>query len=90
LHVGFWTNLVHPFWLESLIHERDVGLISKPHLLRPFADFLDELSLISSGPSPVKGLSVHIESHMDESVAAWEMIKHAASLQDAMLHSDYV
>jgi len=80
LYVGFWTNLVHPFWLESLIHERDVGLISKQHLLRPFADFLDELSLISSGPSPVKGLSVHIEGRMDESVAAWGMIKHAASL----------
>ena len=90
LHVGFWTNLVHPFWLESLIHEHDPGLISKPYLLRPFADFLDELSHISNGLRPVKGLSVHIEGCMDESVAAWEMIKHAASLQDAMLHSDYM
>ncbi|KAI4681807.1 uncharacterized protein J4E84_007403 [Alternaria hordeiaustralica] len=91
LHVGCWTNLTHPFWLR-LPHSKIVneGLIMKLEMIRPFADFLDEvLPIFDSIPRP-QALSIYIEGHQDESLAAWESFKHAASLQEAMLKSDYM
>ncbi|KAI4696614.1 uncharacterized protein J4E88_000791 [Alternaria novae-zelandiae] len=92
LHVGCWTNLTHPFWLHSPFDDQNPneGIISKVELLRPFADFLDEvLSTFDRIPHP-EALSIHIEGHQDESLIAWETFKHAASLQEAMLKSDYM
>ena len=91
LHVGCWTNLTHPFWLRPP-HYKNVneGLIMKLELIRPFADFVDEvLPIFDSIPHP-QALSIYIEGHQDESLAAWETFKHAASLQEAMLKSDYM
>ncbi|KAI2485312.1 hypothetical protein Ptr902_04252 [Pyrenophora tritici-repentis] len=68
LHVGFWTNLDPPFWLQSLDHEATNRSVWGQKLLRPMADFLDELSSISNSSNPIRGLSVHIEGRMKESV----------------------
>ncbi|KAI4612419.1 hypothetical protein J4E80_007152 [Alternaria sp. BMP 0032] len=92
LHVGCWTNLTHPFWLHFPFDTQRVneGSIMKLNLIRPFADFLDEvLCTFGRIPHP-EALNIHIEGHQDESLAAWETFKHAASLQEAMLKSDYM
>jgi hypothetical protein len=91
LHVGFWTNLMHPVWLESMLYEQgDPGSIHKLDALRPLADFLHEATTSFGSSPPTHALNIYIEGHLEESVSAWEMIKHAASLQEALEACDYM
>ncbi|KAI4658919.1 uncharacterized protein J4E79_006679 [Alternaria viburni] len=91
LQVGFWNNLMHPVWLESTkYHRRSQTVIPKENMLRPFADFLDELESFSANGVNSNALKVVIEGQKTESTLLWEVLKHAASLQEALAESDYM
>ena len=76
---------MHPVWLESAQHHRlDTTPIPKENMLRPFADFLDEFDSFSANRVNIHALKVVIEGQKTESVLVWEMMKHAASLQEAL------
>ena len=90
LHVGFWNNLMHLQWLEPPNHQPSShNSISKVSMLRPLADFLEELSSFMSPEFSIQAIKVFIEGQKAESVGLWEMIKHAASLQEALVDSDH-
>jgi hypothetical protein len=87
LLVGFWTNLIHPVWLESRTHANaSSGTLAMPYALRAFVDFVDEATSITR-TWPCK---IFIEGQKKESVSMWEMIKHIASLQEVLTGSDHV
>jgi len=90
LHVGFWTNLMDPVWLQSLTydHSLDYGSILNEQMLRPFVDFLDEIMSMPDTTVRNNALRIYVEGRKDESVAMWQLIKHVASLQEAMARSD--
>jgi hypothetical protein len=91
VHVGLWTNLTHSVWLESMRHEGlHVGRIMKDRVLRPFVDFLDENMTIFSTSPHTDVINVYIQGHLDESVSAWGMFKHTASLHEALANCDYM
>ena len=59
-------------------------------MLRPFANFLEEAVLISHVNAQNNALSIYIEGQKDESIAMWQVIKHTASLQEAMKESNFM
>ncbi|KAI4629150.1 uncharacterized protein J4E87_003411 [Alternaria ethzedia] len=91
LQVGFWTSLMHPVWLEPVVHHcLNESTLPKENMLRSFADLLDELHALSANGVTAHALSVAIEGQNIDSVLLWETIKHAASLQEALAGSDYI
>jgi hypothetical protein len=59
-------------------------------MLRAFTDFVDEATSVASTGSCTNPLNIYIEGQKKESVLIWDMIKHVASLQEALMESDHI
>jgi hypothetical protein len=56
-------------------------------IISAFAEWLEEASFLSTSPIPSGAFTLVIECTTEEGAQAWEILKQAASLQEAMLES---
>lgn len=83
--IGLWTNLFPECWKG--IYDCSYRYFIGKWILAVFATWIEEASLLTTTEVAPGAFSLIIEGTSEESIQAWDTVKYAAGLQEAMTES---